>query len=112
MIIAEIYTQEDGKITGFSVDGHANTAPRGQDIFCAGVSSLSQSAFLCIRNHLKRDITGDAASGRLMLKLKTPPDDLTEAVFQTMLIGMREIENLAPQALQVKISAGEGETNV
>ena len=97
MINAEIYKQEDGKITGFLIDGHANTAPHGQDIFCAGVSTITQSAYLCIVQHLKRKIEGDSASGRLMLKLKTPPD----AVFQTMLIGLHEIEKLAPQALKV-----------
>lgn len=101
MVKAEIYTQEDGKITGFLIDGHANTAPRGQDIYCAGVSTITQSAYFCIVRHLKRKIEGDAGSGRLLLKLKTPPDDLTEAVFQTMVIGLREIEKLNPQALQV-----------
>jgi hypothetical protein len=101
MINAEIYTQEDGKITGFLINGHANTAPHGQDIYCAGVSTVTQSAYLCIVQHLKRQIVGNSSSGRLMLKLKTPPDDLTEAVFQTMLIGLREIEKLAPQALKV-----------
>ena len=101
MIKAEIYTQEDGKITGFLIDGHANTAPHGKDIYCAGVSTVTQAAYLCIANYLNRDIDGDSASGHLMLKLQTPPDDLTEAVFQTMLIGLREIEKLAPQVLKV-----------
>ena len=104
MIRAKIYTQTDGKITGFAVDGHANTAPRGQDIYCAGVSSLTQSAFLCIRDHLKREFDADFAHGRLMMKLKNPPDELTEAVFQTMLIGMREIEKIAPKIVKIKIN--------
>lgn len=104
MIVAEIYTQEDGKITGFSVDGHANTAPHGQDIYCAGVSAISQSVYLCVTEHLKREIESDADNGRLMLKLKAPPDDLTEAVFQTMVIGIREIEKIAPQALKVVVT--------
>ena len=101
MVKAEIYTQEDGKIIGFLIDGHTNTAPHGQDIYCAGVSTITQSAYLCIIRYLKRKIDGDFGSGRLMLKLKTPPDDLTEAVFQTMLIGLREIEKLNPQVLKV-----------
>ena len=101
MIVAEIYTQEDGKITGFKIEGHANTAPHGQDIYCAGVSTVTQAAYLCIVKHLHREIEGDSSSGKLFLELKTPPDDLTEAVFQTMLIGLLEIEKLAPQALKV-----------
>ena len=65
MINAEIYRQEkgvlpgSGKITGFLIDGHANTAPHGQDIYCAGVSTVTQSAYLCIIQHLKRDIDID-----------------------------------------------------
>jgi hypothetical protein len=101
MIVAEIYRHKGGKITGFKIEGHANTAPHGQDIYCAGVSTVTQSAYLCIVKHLQRDIKGDASNGRLELELKTPPDDLTEAVFQTMLIGLQEIEKLAPQALKV-----------
>ena len=102
MIIAEIYKQGDGKIIGFSVDGHANTSKRGFDIYCAGVSMMSQSTFLCMRDHLKREFTWDAAHGRLMLRLKDSPDDLTEVAFQTMLIGMKELEKLAPQIVKVK----------
>lgn len=102
MIVAEIYKQADGKIIGFSVDGHANTAKRGFDIYCAGASMMSQSTFLCLRDHLKREFTWDAAHGRLMVRLKDAPDDLTEATFQTMLIGMKELQKLAPQIVKVE----------
>jgi len=102
MIRAKIYTQDDGKMTGFAIDGHANVAPAGYDIYCAGVSALSQSAFLCIKDYLKRDIEADFAHGKLEMQLKTPADELTEAVFQTMLIGLREIENIAPKIVKVK----------
>ena len=40
----------------------------------------------------------------MKIKLKTSPDDLTEAVFQTMLIGIKEISNIAPAIVQVKIT--------
>ena len=107
MIKAEIFTQADGKIIGFSVEGHANTAPHGQDIYCAGVSTISQSVFLCVRDYLKRDFDADFSHGKLMMKLKSPADELTEAVFQTMLIGLREIEKIAPQIVKVKFKKKE-----
>ena len=112
MINAEIYKQADGKITGFSIDGHANTAPRGQDIYCAGVSTISQSAFLCVRDYLKRDFDADFAHGRLMMLLNAPADELTEAVFQTLLIGLREIEKIAPQIVKIKFTEKEAKENV
>ena len=103
MIVAEIYTQADGKICGFSIDGHANTAPRGFDIYCAGVSTVSQAAYMCIDEHLHKEFAGDFGSGRLSLMLKDAPDEATEAVFQTMLIGIREIEKIAPQAVKLVV---------
>ena len=102
MIKAEIFSS-DGKITGFSISGHSGNAPRGQDIYCAGVSTVAQAAYMCITDHLKRDIDGDYGDGKLILKLKSPPDELTEAVFQTMLIGITEIEKLAPKYVKVII---------
>ena len=104
MIKAEIFKQADGKILGFSVEGHANTAPRGQDIYCAGVSTITQSAFLCFRDHLKRDFDADFAHGKLMMKLKTPADEVTEAVFQTVLIGLQEIAKIVPQIVKLKFT--------
>ena len=101
MILAEIYKQEDGKTTGFLVSGHSNKAPRGFDIHCAAVSTISQSTFLCLRDYLKRKMTGEAKHGKLLVKLRDAPDDLTEVAFQTMLIGMRELEKLAPQIVKV-----------
>ena len=100
MIKAEIFSQ-DGKITGFSISGHAEFAERGKDIYCAGVSTVAQAAYMCIANHLNREIVGDQSDGKLSLRLKTPPDELTEAVFQTMLIGVREIEKLAPKYVKL-----------
>lgn len=102
MIKAEIFSQ-DGKIIGFSIKGHAGFAPKDQDVYCAGVSTLTQSVWLCLEEHLHRKFDGEEADGKLILKLKEPPDELTEAVFQTMLIGLREIENLVPKAIKIKI---------
>ena len=100
MIRAEIYSDGD-KITGFKIIGHSGTAPRGHDIYCAGVSSLSQSAYLALVEHLKCDVDMTQAFGNLTVYLKGAPTDLTEAVFQTMLLGMIEIEKLKPEALKI-----------
>ena len=110
MIIAEIYKQEDGKTTGFLVSGHANKAPRGFDIHCAAVSTISQSAFLCLRDHLKRKMTGEAKHGKLRVQLVDAPDDLTEVAFQMMIIGLKEVEKLAPQIIKVREKVLGGET--
>lgn len=40
-MIRASFRQTDGRITGFTVAGHAGTARRGQDIVCAAVSSAA-----------------------------------------------------------------------
>ena len=84
------------------VKGHAGTAPKGKDIVCAGVSSQAQAALLGIGEHLHREVEYSVASGKLWMNLKRDPDDLTEAILQTMLLGMREIEKLKPKAVRIK----------
>ena len=102
MISIEIYRSTGERITGYAVNGHANTAPHGQDIVCAGVAALSQTAVLGLERHLKRDVKLDIASGKLLLKLTDPPDALTDAVLESMVLGLTEITRMYPK--QVRIS--------
>ncbi len=106
MIDVKIFSGTDEKISGFEVTGHSGTAAHGQDIICAGVSSLSQSALLGVGEYLKRDVDFRAASGELYVKLREEPDELTEAIFQTMLLGIREIEKIAPKAVRILENKG------
>ncbi|MEK6990126.1 ribosomal-processing cysteine protease Prp [Paenibacillus sp. FSL K6-1566] len=41
MITVQILRGEDGRIRSFKVEGHAGYADPGQDIVCAGVSSIT-----------------------------------------------------------------------
>lgn len=101
MIKIKIFRQLDGKISGFSVTGHAGTAEYGQDIVCAAVSTLAQTALLGIGRQLQRELDYKVASGDLYMNLKDEPDDLTEAVLGTMILGFLEIENINPQSVRI-----------
>ena len=101
MIKIKIFRQSDGKISGFSVTGHAGTAEYGQDIVCAAVSALAQTALLGVGKHLHRKLEYKVASGDLYMKLKDEPDDLTEAILETMILGFLEIENINPQSVRI-----------
>ena len=101
MIKVEIFKNGEGKISGYEVTGHSGTAARGEDIVCAGVSALAQTALLGIGKHLHRETDYEVASGKLSMKLKGAPDDLTEAVLQSMLLGLRDIEKLTPKAVRI-----------
>lgn len=88
-------------IEGFDVSGHANTAPHGQDIVCAAVAALTQTAALGLECHLQRSFKLDIASGRLNLMLEGLPDQLTGAILETMLLGLLEIEKIHPQVIRI-----------
>ncbi len=103
MINAKIFLTAEDKIKGFAVTGHSNTAEYGRDIICAGVSSLTQTALLGVGRYLERDLDFEADSGNLTLDLKEPPDELTEAILQTMLLGLQEIEKLHPNIVKIEL---------
>lgn len=100
-ICAEIFQTGDGKVTGFTVEESSAEMVNELKIYCAGVWALTKAAFSCVKDYLKRDLEFSADTGRLTMKLKNPPDEVTEAAFQTMLIGLREIEKIAPQAVKI-----------
>ena len=79
MISVKIFVNEDGMIDGYAVSGHSGTAARGQDIVCAGVSALTQSALL-----------------------SEPPDERSEAILRTMWMGLAEIEKISPKGIQIQ----------
>lgn len=101
MIRVKIFSNSDGKISGFTVTGHSDTAVRGEDIVCAGVSSLAQTALLGLGEYLHREMDYSVASGKLSMQLKEAPDELTESILETMLLGLMEIQKLSPEAVQI-----------
>jgi uncharacterized protein YsxB (DUF464 family) len=101
MIRIEIVRNSDQAMVGFRVTGHANTAPHGHDIVCAGISALTQTAVLGLDRQLKKKIQLEIASGNLEMNLLDNPDALTNAVLETMLIGLTEIGNLNPQSVRI-----------
>ena len=89
-------------MTGFSVKGHSGTAERGADIVCAGVSSLAQTALLGLMKHLKVEVMYRVTGGDMKVSLKDAPTELTEAVLQTMRLGLGEIAGQYPQAVKIR----------
>lgn len=101
MVRIDIYRDAAGAITGYTASGHANTAPHGQDIVCAGVAALTQATVLGLQRHLGRDISLEVASGKLVLALTGHPDAETGAILETMLLGLAEIEKLSPHSVRI-----------
>ena len=104
MIVAEFYTASNEKIAAFVLSGHSGGKKgRGYNVYCAEASMLSQSAYLGIRKYLNREVAVENNEhGGLGVQLKNAPDELTEAIFQTMLIGLRKVKKLAPKFFKIK----------
>ena len=96
--------RQNGKISGCRVTGH--NGEYGADIVCAGVSTLVQTALLGIGKHLHRGVSYRVASGDFFLRLQEAPDDFTEAVLETMRLGLDEIRKIEPNAVRIEDKEG------
>ena len=107
MIIIEIINK-DGKIKKFKVTGHAGLALSGQDIVCAGISAIVQTAIIGLDEYLKTDFDCKQSEGRLEVNINKP-DEHTEIILMTMYYGLREIEKIYPKNVNmgnIKIKNG------
>ena len=102
MIRIAIERNSYGQICGFEAKGHADAGPRGQDIVCAAVSVLTDSIFLGLDKHLRRELEWSAESGDITVRLKDEPDDLTEAILATMFLGLSEIQKIYPDKIRIR----------
>lgn len=83
-----------------SAVGHANFAPNGTDIVCAGISTLLQTAVLAIKSMVKVDIVDTMKDGKLILNV--PIDTEAQIVIKAILIGLKDIESDYPKNIIIK----------
>ncbi len=91
----------DGRISEYEVSGHAGYAECGKDIVCAGVSSLTLSAALGLRDVLHKKGTYESEAGRLLVKI-LETDDRTEAILRTMQIGLTEMQKQYSELITIE----------
>ncbi|MGE5508484.1 MAG: ribosomal-processing cysteine protease Prp [Chitinophagales bacterium] len=103
MITVEVRRAE-GRVTGFSVSGHAGFGKRGTDIVCAGVSVLVDTTVLSLSQVAGIPVQAEAGPGRMDCSL---PESLDPAaagraglLLETMLLGLKEIARAYPGRLR------------
>jgi len=101
MIRVAIERDDQGRIWGFRAQGHAGAGPKGSDIVCAAVSVLTDSVYLGLENHLQRAMICNADSGNISVSLQDEPDNMTEAILMTMVLGLSEIQKIHPDKLRI-----------
>jgi uncharacterized protein len=104
MISVDLFRDKQGMITGYKVSGHADYAKAGEDIICSAVSALTQAPLLGLERHLKLkpSYVVNQEDGILEVALNSAPNDLTEAILQTMLYGVDSIARQCPQYVRIK----------
>ena len=104
MVSLEVTRNEQGMITGYRVSGHAGYAEEGEDIICSAVSALTQAPLMGLERHLKLKPTYAVKQeeGILEVALNSAPNDLTEAILMTMLLGVESIAKQCPKYVRIK----------
>lgn len=109
MVTLRLQRGPDGRLCGFEATGHTGMAAPGQDVACAAVSALTQSAALGLERHLGIDVTVVAGQGRFGCRLPSGlPADVrlrAEDILETMRLGLVEIARLEPTAVRLVDSA-------
>ena len=83
---------------GFLVKGHANYAEHGQDIVCASVSAIVQTAIAGLDHY--NPIQATVESGRVRVKV-LHDDHTSDAIIKTMLLGLKQIERQYPDYIKI-----------
>ncbi|MEW6244427.1 MAG: ribosomal-processing cysteine protease Prp [Bacillota bacterium] len=91
MIRVHVFRDGSGEITGFCVTGHAGLAESGNDVVCAAVSALTQTAVLGLKEVARVNPKVDIAPGSLCCeRFRTTPS--ARIILETMVVGLKNIE--------------------
>lgn len=95
MIRITIFRNSEQSYMGFDCIGHAGFAPEGEDIICAGVSSLVINTVNSIAHFTKTKFSTDSdeETGKLTVKFKEPADHDTNLLMQSLVLGLQGIQN-------------------
>lgn len=112
MIRVELALDNKGKIIDFFISGHADYAEYGEDIICAAVSAVAQTAVIGIQKYLENEnLVIQQSEGLLALKL---PENLAKGnrekadiILNTMHWGLKNIEEQHKEHLII-IEKSEG----
>ena len=96
------FLRRGGRLYGFEAGGHAGYAPSGEDIVCAAVSALTQTALLGLGEVLKVPVewSVDEEKGALSAFVRESTDG-TEVVLRTLEAGLKNIAGQYPDLVGI-----------
>ncbi len=106
--VVKVRTQ-NGLIQSIRAQGHAGSAPSGENIVCAGLSSVLQTAILGLLNVAKIDVSYEIDDERAYLAIELPSglNDKqsrdAEVILRTALCGVADFAEGFPQSIQLEV---------
>jgi uncharacterized protein YsxB (DUF464 family) len=96
-MIIVLVAREKNIIKSYSVFGHAGFKPRGEDIVCAAVSMLTQTAVLGLQKFVTEGLVcsiDDAGSLKCSLPDRLNKTEIlqSQAILETMVIGLKNLQ--------------------
>lgn len=105
-MITVTVTRENGDPVGFTVKGHANMGEYGEDLVCAAVSAIVQTAILGITEvcHISAGVSIEEGETVCILSKDANADAIQRAgiVMNTMIAGLRSIQQSYPGTLKFR----------
>ena len=96
---------KSGRLSGFTVVGHTGYAPEGEDIVCAGVSALSQTAVNALEAvagvEAKVIIRSGFLSARLPRGLRAKQRYEAQIILRSVRQGLEDIAKAYPSLVKV-----------
>lgn len=95
MTEVQVRRAPDGTITEIQVKGHTGFAEHGEDIVCAAVSALTQTALIGLEHVARHPHEGKIRDAYLLCRVKPggTPDSAAkaQAILETTVLGLRDI---------------------
>lgn len=96
MYLIEVNIREDG----INIFGHADYAPYGKDIVCAGVTALMQTLIRSIEDLTEDKIKYEISSGRTDIKYKNLSEK-AKTLVDSFFVGICAIANEFPENVRI-----------
>ncbi len=96
----------DSNFQSFRLEGHSSIGKKGNNLLCAGVSTLVQTMILGIMNVLEINIHLEKQDGYILCNF---PDNLNQKeneginlLMMTMIVGFQDLEKQFPNEIQIE----------
>lgn len=83
-----------------SVQGHAEYAPKGYDIVCAAISSLTQALIVSLEQLTDAEITCEISAGNAVIRYMELPKD-AQLLVDSFFIGCELVASEYPQQVWI-----------